>query len=160
MNQSYLQQLSELKGQVKVESLDSQTLRIEQTIKGPFVFLNSKEGIIVMSGKSVLENVDDFYRPIMEFISDHFLNTSKIQVYIRPDYCNSSTSKYYLKLVLQLDKLYIKGKEVNVYWFQHEDEYDSYSDGYDYQSFVKYLFDVIELNDADIKELDNFLSRL
>jgi hypothetical protein len=162
VNQYYLQQLSTLKDQIKVETPDEHILRIESTPKSPFVYLDSKEGIIILSGTSIPDNVIDFYDPILDFASSYFVGTPKIQVFIRLVYCGSSSSRYFLLLLRKLNEFYLKGTQVNIFWFQEEDEdhYDFYTDGYEYQLNVKFPFNVIELNDADIKELDNFLSRL
>ena len=159
MNQSYLQKLSKLKDQVKVEIKDEHLLRIESTPKSPFVYLDSEEGIIVIFGRSISDNVE-FYSPILEFIDKHFQDNTMIQVYFRIIYCGSASGKYLQLLVKKLDKIFLQGQDMNIFWFQEEENYDIYTDGQEYQDFARIPFNIVELDDKELDDLDDFFSQL
>ena len=160
MNQSYLQKLSKLKDQVKVEIQEEHILRIESTPKSPFVYLDSEEGIIVIFGRSISDNVVKFYSPILEFIDKHFLDNNLVQVYFRIIYCGSSSGKYLQMLVKMLDKIFLQGKDMNIFWYQEKENYDMYTDGQEYQVFTRIPFNIIELDDEELDELDDLFSQL
>jgi hypothetical protein len=160
MHHSYPQQISQLKNQVKVDIQDEHILRIESTLKSPFVYLDSKEGIIVIFGKSISDNVVEFFKPILEFIDNHFQDKKMIQVYFRIIYCGSASGKYLQLLVKKLDKIFLQGQNMNIFWFQEEENYDMYTDGQEYQNFTSIPFNIVELDDEKLDELDDFFSQL
>lgn len=159
MSQSYLQQLSKINDKIKVDALDEHSLRIDRTNKTPFVYLNGNAGIIVFTGTSVPDNAMYFYNPILDFVGNHFLETSEIQVFIHLKYCIGSSGKYFWLLLRKLGELYLQGKNVKVFWFQDEEEDDLYTSGHNYQILENFPFNVIELNDADLEEVDKLLSQ-
>jgi hypothetical protein len=160
VNQSYLKQLSILKNNVKVEIQDEYILRIESTPKSPFVYLDSEEGIIIIFGRSISDNVVEFYKPILRFIDEHFLDNKMIQVYFRIIYCGSASGKYLQLLVQKLDKIFLKGQKMNIFWFQEEENYDMYTDGQEYQDFASIPINIVELDDGKLDELDELFSQL
>jgi len=155
-----LQQLSALKDQVKVEIQDEHILRIESTPKSPFVYLDSEEGVIVLFGTSNSDNVVEIYKPVMEFIDKHFLDNKMILVYFRIIYCGSASGKYIQLLVKKLDEIFLQGQDMNIFWFQEEENYDMYTDGQEYQNFARIPFNIVELDDEDVDELDDLFSQL
>jgi len=161
MGDKYLQQLYQIRDQVSIDTVDERVLRIKPTPQTPFVYLNRREGIIIFAGVAVPDNGIGFYRPILDFINDQSWGASKIVVYFRVVYINSSTSKCLLDLLRTLNQLFIDGKkEMNILWFQEADDPDDYTDGEDWQYAVKIPFDIIELSSDETKELDAFIKNL
>ena len=152
--------LFQLKDLVTVDTMDEQIFRMERTAKTPFVYLNRREGIIIFAGVATPDDGIGFYSPILDFINSQSWGASKIVVYFRVVYVNSSSSKCLLDLLKTLNQLFLNGKEMNILWFQKADDPDAYTEGEDWQYAVKIPFDIIELSSDEIKELDTFIMQL
>ena len=76
------------------------------------------------------------------------------------EYINTSSSKAFYDFLKSLNALFFSGKEMNILWFQDGDDPDPYIDGEDLHYFVKIPFDIIELTQDQIKELEAFISQL
>jgi hypothetical protein len=159
-DQSYFHQLSTLKDQIRLETGGDHILRIESTPKTPFVYIDGAKGIVVIFGRSISDNVRKFYDPILEFIDEKLRNNSIIHIYFRIYYCGSASGKYIQLLVRSLDKIFLQGQNMNIYWFQEEDNADMYTDGESYQIHTSIPFKIVELEDGELEDLDNFLSQL
>jgi hypothetical protein len=156
----YLQQLSWIRDQVTVGIEDESVLRIKRTPKTPFVYLNRREGIVIFAGVATPEDDTGFYRPIVDFIRSQPWDASKIAVFFRVEYVNTSSSKCLLDLLKTLNQLFLSGKSMNILWFQEADDPDDYLDGEDWLWVVKTPFDIIELHSDEIEELDSLISQL
>jgi hypothetical protein len=155
-----LEQLSTLEEQIKVKTQDEHVLRIESTPKTPFVYLDSKEGIMVFFGRSVPDNARVFYEPVLDHIDKHSQLTRMINVYFRIYYCGSSSGNLIRSLMKSLDKLFLQGQNMNIYWFQEGDNADMYTDGELYQGFTSIPYNIIELEDEELDELDAIFMKL
>ena len=49
---------------------------------------------------------------------------------------------------------------MNIFWFQEEENYDIYTDGQEYQDFARIPFNIVELDDKELDDLDDFFSQL
>ena len=88
--------------------------------ESPFVEFNPNSGELKIQGKSLLEDTFKFYSPIMEMLVDH-LNTTNIplKVSVMFDYLNSSTSRYFMEILLLLEK---SSLENSVSWYHEADD--------------------------------------
>ena len=160
MAQPYMHQLSALKEQVKINTLDKDILRMETSLKSPFVYLDGREGIIIIYGTSIMDNTVSFYDTILKFIDHHFMDIKSIRAYFRIVYSSSASGRYYMLLVRKLDKMFFQGRNIEIFWFQEADCFDTYADGHDIKSVIRAPLHVLELNDEELVEVDQFLSNL
>lgn len=100
-------------------------LNIAATNNTPDVSM-SASGSIKISGKSLPENANKFYLPLIRWIRD--LQSEKVSAHVELEYVNSSSTKKLLEIFRSVDKNPLV-KEFTVNWFYDVDDEDSYENG-------------------------------
>jgi hypothetical protein len=87
----------------------------------PTVDFNAKTGILTISGKSNLEDTNQFYLVLLEWLDKYFNEVKKtVQFNLKLSYYNTSSSRSILD-ILDLLKLYEEnGGTVEVNWYCRE----------------------------------------
>jgi len=97
---------------------------IKATNKSPYVRINKLDGEIRIKGRSLPENTNEFYKPIIDFLNEY--NTYKlnrIAIDIELDYFNSSSGKIFLNIFKMLHEIEKNGIPVIINWYYlNEDE--------------------------------------
>ncbi len=120
-----------------------ETLTIEGNLNRPSVKFNAETGVLLIEGRSIIENSIRFYEPIVKWLNQYLENpTIKTAFHIKMEYFNTSTSKYLLTMVDKLSESYSEGNEVMVYWYYGDE--DMYDLGDDYQNMIDVPFTLIE----------------
>ena len=99
-------------------------LEIEPKFNTPSIDFNAGSGYLLMKGRSIPENPESFYDPILNWLEEYFMETEKESVLeFRLEYVNSGSSKYILELLRRLQKLVMTGKPIKIIWcFETDDE--------------------------------------
>lgn len=113
-------------------------LMIEGTVKTPMVRLDAASGLLEISGCSVHENADRFYRPLIDAVERYAAGPRpETTVRITLSYFNSSSAKYILDLLKILDEAHAAGRgRMQVEWHHQEDDLDMQEAGEDYRSLL------------------------
>jgi hypothetical protein len=92
-------------------------LIISASAESPSVIFNGESGSFVVSGKSYPENVNDFYKPLFEYL-DLYKKAPKDKTILEFNwiYFNTATSKIIMKLILNLKEFKGLNKSVEVRW--------------------------------------------
>lgn len=95
-----------------------QYIEIEPTYKSPHVVFNPENGQLSISGKSILINVEEFYRPLLNWMDTFVENPTCDNVHFIFDveYFNLASTKRFLFLLIKLQSLVKKGIELKVTW--------------------------------------------
>lgn len=114
-------------------------MQIEGTVKTPMVRLDTTSGSLEISGCSVHENADSFYRPLIDAVERYAAGPRpQTTVRITLTYFNSSSAKYLLDLLKILDEVHASGRgKVQVEWHHQEDDLDMLEAGEDYRSLLE-----------------------
>lgn len=124
---------------------------IDSTPHTPMVNFNSKSGVMEIKGRSIPDQPDDFWIPVLNWFESYLLNpTQKTVVKIDLEYFNISSSKRILFLLYKLNELVESGNDVTVEWMYRESDEDMYEVGQDYAYMVKVPFIFREYVDPDI----------
>jgi hypothetical protein len=125
-----------------------QKIELKENLTTPYVLLNADMGEIRIEGRSIPENVIDFYHPILSWI-DQYVNEAKAQtnVYFKLEYFNTSSSKRIFDIMKKVETISAqKDKKVTIYWYYEEDDEDIYFAGNDYKALItKVDFNLVEL---------------
>src|SRR5690554_522851 len=112
-----------------------QTFELKETLTSPYVMLNAEEGEIRIEGRSIPENVIDFYHPILSWV-DRYAQEPKdeTKVYFKLEYFNTSSSKRLFDIMKKVEAIASQNdKKVSIYWYYEEDDEDIYFAGNDYK---------------------------
>lgn len=110
----------------------------------PEVSLNAQEGLLEITGRSLPENAEVFYQPVLDWVKAYTKSApQKTTVKIELEYFNSSSVKQVLSLLISLEELYRSGKEVTVIWSYNEDDELMEMKGRELESIIELPFNLI-----------------
>lgn len=119
-----------------------ETIKITGNMKTPTVLLDPESGIIELAGRSIPENTESLYRPLLEWVEEYIKNPKPTTtVNIKFEYFNSSSAKYLIRLLEFVTSLKKEGKNLVLNWFYDDDELFEY--GQDYQDVLEVKFNFI-----------------
>lgn len=119
-------------------------LFLEKRTDTPRVEFHPLEGMLEISGRSLPENAEQFYRPVLEWISLYLPSApAKTTMKIELEYFNSSSVKQVLAILIKLEELQMAGKEVEVVWSYNEDDELMEMKGRELESIVELPFRLI-----------------
>jgi hypothetical protein len=126
-------------------------LIIQATHQTPCIDFNGKTGRMEIKGRSIPDDPDFFWLPILNWFESYLLYPQhQTQVVIDLDYFNISSSKRLLFLLYKLNELVEKGHAVSVEWWYREADEEMYEVGKDYAYMVRVPFFFKEYSDNDV----------
>ena len=128
-----------------------EALKIESTNLTPEVDFNPLTGRFEISGYSRPEDVREFYKPILEWLTDYYkllengtlsmdFNKNKLLFILKFTYFNSASTKFISDLLFQFVKFKRIGMEVDIDWYYEEYDEDMREVGEDLSDMVNYAF--------------------
>jgi hypothetical protein len=125
-------------------------LNIEPTEITPCVKLNAETGLFIIEGKTLPENVNFFYEPILIWLNEYITNPKENTILeVKLEYINTASSKAIFSVFLKLEKLVNKGKTAKIKWFYADDDEDMKDVGEEYADVIKVPFEQIEFKAED-----------
>ena len=121
--------------------------RKEATRTTPGIDVNMDDGSIKLFGRSSPENSVQFYSPVMEALRSHDVNLSKLDVEIRLEYFNTSSSKCLYDIFKQLKIIETSGTDLNIHWYYEPMDEDMFEAGEDYSELLDLEFNFVEEED-------------
>lgn len=110
-------------------------IKIKPTKNTPAVFLDPTSGVFKMYGRSSPENSLGFYEPIRHTLSKK-MQTTAIDIRIKMEYFNTSSSKCLYDLFKEAKGLTQMGKSVSIRWYYEENDEDMMEAGEDYSDLL------------------------
>lgn len=100
-------------------------LYLEPTKYTPKVSYSKEDGLFYMSGRSLPENAELFYRKIMDWFNLYINEPNQTTVLtFEMEYFNSATSKYIFDIICMMHDITKQGLEVCVHWCYPEEDED------------------------------------
>ena len=119
-----------------------ENLFIASTGLTPSVNLDYASGLFEIVGKSIPENADEFYSPVLSWMDGFIASpTSKVRMTINLEFFNISSSKRILFLMYKLNELIDKNIDVKIMWAYKENDDDMFEVGQDYAFMVNVPFE-------------------
>jgi len=85
----------------------------------------SPAGIIRIKGRSIHENVSDFFVPVETWVSEYTLNPAQLTtIDLNLEYCNSSSAKAMIQMLQQVKAVTSKNKSFVINWYYEEGDDD------------------------------------
>ena len=125
-------------------------LLVESTPHTPFVSFDSQTGVMERKGRSIPEQADDFWLPVLNWFESYIQMPADQTVFkIDLEYFNISSSKRILFLLYKLNNLAKNPDCVRVEWYYREDDEDMFEVGNDYAYMVKVPFEFIMYQETE-----------
>ncbi len=120
-------------------------LRIPKTKNTPEVFLDPK-GMIRIKGRSIHENVPEFFEPVEEWVTQYVRNPADLTcVDMHLEYFNSASAKVFIQLLQKITYVTLKHKKFKFNWFYEEGDEDILERGEYFASILDVHIDFIKL---------------
>jgi hypothetical protein len=99
-------------------------LKIPQTKNSPEIILNP-EGIIKIRGRSIQENVAEFFEPVDEWISDYVKDPADVTVVdVLLEYFNSASARVFITLFQKITWVTLRHKKFIFNWYYEDGDED------------------------------------
>lgn len=110
----------------------------------PEIILDKEKNIFEIKGKSIPENADLFYKPIIEWFDEYFKDPNpETVVKLNLVYLNSSSVRALGKLIKSLEEYYQKGFNVKIQWISDKDDEEMIYTAEDYINIFKIPIEII-----------------
>lgn len=116
------------------------TIQFEGTAKTPRVAFHDSPLSMEISGRSIPENSIAFYTPLLDWVDEHLKAGGVVEVSIRLEYFNTSSSKCLMDLLKRVEQ---SAAEATVLWYYEEDDEDMLEAGEDYDAIIDMPFRLI-----------------
>lgn len=127
-----------------------QIFRIEPTNETPTIEFNPDKAHFELSGVSLPEDARGFFQPVMDWWVEYATSCNqKVSFDVRMIYFNTASSKCFLDLFEQLNKMKKSGADIYVRWFYTEGDDDMKSAGEVFNDLVDIEFEFVEEEDDD-----------
>jgi hypothetical protein len=121
-------------------------LKLVPTKNTPEIFLNP-EGIIRIKGRSIHENVTDFFSPVEDWITQYILNPASVtSVDMNLEYCNSASAKVLIHILQKITYVTLKNKKFVINWYYEEGDDDILERGEYFSAILDVPFNFIKLS--------------
>ena len=115
-------------------------LIMEKTPVTPAIKLDPTTGLLEIAGRSLPEDVTNFYDPIIDWIHEYKNSMREVTTFeIRLDYFNTASSKKILDILLLLNNLGSQGNKIVVNWYYEEEDDDMMEAGEEYSAITPFV---------------------
>jgi len=129
----------------------------ESTKRTPRIIL--EPGRIFIMGRSIPENPGEFYRPVLEWLSEYVVKyKGKSKIDIGFEYINTSSTKWIYTILKELAGLNEISDNASVTWYFEQGDDDMGELGFILRSLVECPFVVVEVNEMSSKKYEQILS--
>jgi hypothetical protein len=119
-----------------------QPIRIEQTDDCPEVILDKEGNRFEISGKSLPEDVVEFYQPVLNWLEVYRKNPNpRTEFVFKLFYFNTASSKLILDILMILEELMEEGHDILVRWNSLSSDEDMQEAGREYAEMVDVPFE-------------------
>lgn len=104
-------------------------IQIAPTDKSPEVDFNPAEGVLMLKGRSLVEDSESFYLPLVEWIQKYIEDPKEGTVIdFKFEYFNTSCSKWLITITKELKVLYEKDPSTQINWYYEDDDVLEYGE--------------------------------
>jgi hypothetical protein len=113
-------------------------INLEGTEDTPRIILDKPNGIFEISGRSLPEDTQEFFKPVLEWISEYAKKPNPETIFVfKLEYFNTASSKLILDILNRLEQI----PGVAIDWYYHEDDEDMEEAGTEFSELVEVPFE-------------------
>jgi hypothetical protein len=118
-------------------------LHIPGTEDEPEINLDAKKNYFEISGRSIPENANTIFSPVIEWLNNYFKSPNEqTDIILKLEYLNSSSSKKIIEILLLLEKYYDTGCDIIVHWFYETVDTAMEKKGKEFLSIFKIPYEI------------------
>ena len=110
------------------------TINLTQTATTPRVLFDAERGVLVIGGRSIMEDSRSFYQPLIEWINEYIEAPRNTSIVIDLEYFNTPTNKFLQSIFYILGKNRNRGYSTIVYWIYDKDDEDIWESGHEFSN--------------------------
>jgi hypothetical protein len=116
-------------------------LFIAGTDETPEITLDKINGVFEIKGRSLPEDVIDFYNKVFSWLEQYVSNPNEETLFkVRVDYFNSASQRSLNEIFTILNRILITGKKVLIEWHYHSEDDEMLESGQEYADISKLPF--------------------
>ena len=124
---------------------EMEELKISPTKNSPEIILNP-EGMIRIRGRSIHEDVTDFFAPVEDWVSGYIKVPAEVTcVDMNLEYFNSASAKVFVHLLQKITYVTLKHKKFIFNWYYEEGDEDILERGEYFSSVLDVPFNFIKI---------------
>jgi hypothetical protein len=101
---------------------------IEETLKTPRVSFDRASGELLLTGRSIPENSNRFYEPLVQWAGEYIKSPSHTtNLRINLEYFNSSSTLWIARLIKTLSGIQEKNSLLFIHVYFHEEDFENFS---------------------------------
>lgn len=121
---------------------------LKGTSKTPEISFNPHTGQMVIKGRSIPQNAEEFWSPVLKWFYAYAVRPSEnTRLVFHFDYFNITSSKRVLFLLHKLNEMHENGFKVEVEWHHYEGDQDMKEVGEDYSTMISFPFEIVALKE-------------
>ena len=118
-----------------------EALRIAQTDDSPEVILDQVANKFQISGKSLPEDVVDFYQPVLDWLNEYSRNPNTTTEFVfKLIYFNTASSKMIMDILMIFETMIEEGHDITVKWMALASDEDMQEAGREYEDMMEVPF--------------------
>ncbi len=122
-----------------------EVLNIKGSHETPEVIFDKDNAIFSITGKSLPEDVKEFYNPLIKWVEEYSESPNPETILkVKMDYFNTASSKMLLEIFEKFKDMLDAGHKVSIDWYYQEDDEDMQDAGEDYADIVEVPFNFIK----------------
>lgn len=119
-----------------------ETLLIEQTDDSPRIVLDPVDKLFEISGKSLPEDVLEFYQPVLDWLNSYREAPDAKTIFsVRLIYFNTASSKMIMDIFLIFEEMVEEGHDVLIRWHSHQKDEDMQEAGKEFEEMIAVPFE-------------------
>lgn len=123
-------------------------IEIKETSKTPSVSFDPTHGMFEMRGKSIPENSNSFYSPLLQYIEKYAGHPAERTVLsVRFEFFNTSSSNRIHALFKRFERIYLADREVLIKWYCENGDENMRDAGRDFKAILQVPFEIIEVDE-------------
>jgi len=107
----------------------------------PEIEFDKASGVLKISGKSLPEDVIEFYSPVFSWLEQYAADPNEeTKVHVKVLYFNSASQRALNEIFAILSRVGVKGKKVEIEWYYHEDDDEMKETGQEFADITSLKF--------------------
>ena len=124
-----------------------ETLKIEASDDSPQVLLDQEDNQFEISGKSLPEDVVDFYQPVMDWLKEYRKKpNARTEFNLKMIYFNTASSKLIMDILMIFEEMVEEGHDVVIRWHSMQKDEDMQEAGKEYEEMLEIPFEHLTYN--------------